>query len=100
VRYSGASSSGVAASGATTSGATPAAETREDAAAEDKETKKEATGWFSKLSAAVNSHDPHTTVMEDKDVNSMHERAEVFEERTEDIFKYLQVRRHEFLFPN
>lgn len=48
-------------------------------------------GWFSKLSKAINDNDPHSAVDQDVNVYSIHDNAEQFEEKTEAIFRYLQV---------
>jgi hypothetical protein len=48
-------------------------------------------GFFSKLSAAINSHDIHGAIGEDDNVQYMHDNAEVFDEKTEFAFRYLQV---------
>lgn len=58
--------------------------------AEEEEKEK---NFFGRLCDAINSNDPLSAVEDDGDVRDMHEAAEVFEERTEDVFSYLQVRR-------
>jgi hypothetical protein len=47
--------------------------------------------FFARLSRAINSNDPHNAVETDSTVHDMHDQAEVFEERTEGVFRYLQV---------
>eukprot|EP00892_Ulva_mutabilis_P005853 jgi/Ulvmu1/363/UM001_0370.1 len=49
------------------------------------------SSFFSRLSDAINSNDPHAVVDEDLAVKEMHDNAEVFDERTEGVFRYLQV---------
>ena len=48
-------------------------------------------GWFNRIGEAINSNDPHSAVEHDVDVHGMHDRAEMFEGRTEGVFRYLQV---------
>ena len=50
------------------------------------------TSFFGRLSAAINSNDPHSALDEDVATREMHDNAEVFDERTEGVFRYLQVR--------
>jgi hypothetical protein len=48
-------------------------------------------GFFGRLCDAINSNDPHSAIEDDADIREMHEAAEVFDPRAEDVFKYLQV---------
>lgn len=48
--------------------------------------------WFTRIGRAINSHDPYNAVEDDVAVHGIHERAEIFEDRAEGAFRYLQVR--------
>jgi hypothetical protein len=52
---------------------------------------KETSSFFSRISDAINSKSPHSALDEDADVRTMHDNAEVFDARTEGVFRYLQV---------
>jgi solute carrier family 20 (sodium-dependent phosphate transporter) len=49
------------------------------------------SSFFARIQNAINSNDPHVALDEDANVRDMHENAEVFDERTEGVFRYLQV---------
>jgi hypothetical protein len=53
---------------------------------------KKTSSFFSRLSDAINSNDPHKVVEENEEVRDLHENAEIFDDRTEGVFRYLQVR--------
>jgi len=55
------------------------------------EGEKKPSSFFSRLADSINSNDPHVAVDEDLAVKEMHDNAEVFDERTEGVFRYLQV---------
>lgn len=48
--------------------------------------------FFGRLCDAINSNDPHSAVEDDAATREIHDAAEVFDERTEGVFRYLQVR--------
>lgn len=52
---------------------------------------KPPSSFFTRLSDAINSNDPHSAVDDDLAVKEIHDNAEVFDERTESVFRYLQV---------
>ena len=56
------------------------------------EAEEEEKGFFGRLCDAINSNDPHSAVEEDAATRDIHDAAEVFDERTEGVFRYLQVR--------
>lgn len=49
------------------------------------------SSFFSRLSDAINSNDPHSAIDQDLALKEMHDNAEVFDEKTESVFRYLQV---------
>jgi hypothetical protein len=55
------------------------------------------TSFFNRIQNAVNSHDPHGEVDTNAETKGIHENAEVFEERTENSFRFLQVCLHPLL---
>jgi hypothetical protein len=50
------------------------------------------SSFFSRLAQSVNSKDPHHVIDEDEATRTMHDNAEVFDERAEGVFRYLQAR--------
>jgi hypothetical protein len=49
------------------------------------------SSFFTKLSDMINSNDPHSAIDDTAGVRDIHDNAEVFETRTENVFRYMQV---------